>query len=76
MKAAELRQMETAELLNALEDKREELFKLRLNWSAGSLENPNQIKIARHEIARMLTVLRERELAAELVQQEEEEKDA
>jgi large subunit ribosomal protein L29 len=76
MKAAELRQMETAELLNALEDKREELFKLRLNWSAGALENPNQIKIVRHDIARMLTVLRERELAAELVQQEEEEKDA
>lgn len=77
MKASELRQMETSDLLNAVEDKREELFKLRLNWSAGSLEDPNQIKQVRHEIARMLTILRERELAAELVQQEvEEEKDA
>ncbi len=71
MSTEELRLLESVELLQKLEEKREELFKLRLNWSAGSLENPNQMRQARKEIARMLTVLRERELALELVENEE-----
>lgn len=72
MKAAELRQLETNELLERLEKAREELFRLRLSWSSGSLEDPNQVRLKRHEIARILTVLRERELAAELVRKEEQ----
>ena len=71
-RAADLRQLETGELQENLEKRREELFRLRLNWAAGSLENPNQIREARHEIARILTLLRERELAEALVRQEGE----
>jgi large subunit ribosomal protein L29 len=72
MKARELRQLETAELYERLEKAREELFRLRLSWSSGSLEDPNQLRFKRHEIARLLTILRERELAAELVRREEQ----
>jgi large subunit ribosomal protein L29 len=72
MKAYELRQLETNELLERLEKAREELFRLRLSWSNGSLEDPNQVRFKRHEIARILTILRERELAIELVRKEEQ----
>ncbi|MBO9309201.1 MAG: 50S ribosomal protein L29 [Chloroflexi bacterium] len=72
MKARELRQLETKELLERLEKAREELFRLRLSWSNGSLEDPNRIRFKRHEIARILTILRERELAMELVRKEEQ----
>lgn len=74
MKTAEMRQMESAELQEQLGKKREELFRLRLNWYAGSLENPNQMRVVRKDIARILTILRERELALEVVQNEEEPK--
>lgn len=69
-KASQYREMESAELLGKLEEKREELFRLRLSFSSGSLENPKQIRQVRHEIARMMTVLRERELALEIARQE------
>jgi large subunit ribosomal protein L29 len=72
MKAYELRQLETNELLERLEKAREELFRLRLSWSNGSLEDPNQVRFKRHEIARILTIMRERELAIELVRKEEQ----
>ena len=75
MSAVELRQLESVELQQKLEEKREELFKLRLNWAAGSLENPNLMRVARKEIAQMLTILRERQLALELVENEEEKPD-
>ncbi|CAG1006142.1 MAG: 50S ribosomal protein L29 [Anaerolinea sp.] len=74
MKTVEIRQMESAELQEQLGKKREELFRLRLNWYAGSLENPNQMRVVRKDIARILTILRERELALEVVQNEEEPK--
>lgn len=71
MRTAELRQMDTQELVTLLESRREELFKLRLNWHAGSLENPNQMRVVRKDIARLLTILREREIAREILGQEE-----
>lgn len=76
VRPSELRQLETNELRDRVETAREELFKLRLNWHAGSLADPNQLRRKRHEIARLMTLLRERELAAELVAQEEEENHA
>jgi large subunit ribosomal protein L29 len=71
MRTAELRQMDTQELVTLLESRREELFKLRLNWHAGSLENPNQMRAVRKDIARLLTILREREIAREILGEEE-----
>ena len=70
MKPSEIRDMETQALLDAIESKREELFKLRMSWAANRLENPNEMTIIRKDIARMLTVLRERELAAEYLEGE------
>ncbi len=68
MKMTEIRELETSALIDQIEAKREELFKLRISWRTGSLEDPNQMRIVRKDIARMLTVVRERQLAAELVE--------
>jgi large subunit ribosomal protein L29 len=70
MKASELRQMESSELLELLEKQRDELFKDRLNWASGTLENPGKIRNGRHAIARILTVLRQRELARQIAELE------
>ncbi len=70
MKISEIRDMESATLFEQVESKRQELFNLRVQWNTGSLDNPNQMRIVRKDIARLLTVLRERELAATLVQSE------
>ncbi len=67
MKPSEVREMESATLVEQIEAKRAELFNLKLAWVTNKLEDPNQIRVIRKDIARMLTVLRERELAAELV---------
>ena len=60
MKASELRQMKTAELHLELERLRRHLFDLRSQAVTEKLENPHQIKQTRKDIARILTVLRER----------------
>jgi large subunit ribosomal protein L29 len=72
MKVSEIREMDTNVLLEQIESKREELFKLRISWQTGSLEDPNMIRVARKDLARLLTVARERELAAALVEGEAE----
>ena len=71
MKITEIRDVETTALHDQIEGKRAELFNLRLQWHANTLEDPNQMRAIRKDIARMLTVLRERELAAIHVQGEE-----
>jgi large subunit ribosomal protein L29 len=71
LKIAEIRDMESPALMELIEAKREELFKLRLEWVTGSLEDPNQVRAVRKDLARMLTVIRERELAAALVGRED-----
>ena len=70
MKILEIREMDTQAILDGVEAKREELFKLRLAWAANRLEDPNQIHVLRKDIARMLTVARERELAAQYLEGE------
>ncbi|OYV03521.1 50S ribosomal protein L29 [candidate division bacterium WOR-3 4484_18] len=60
MRAAELRQMTTEELLNHLNNLKEELFMLRMRKRFEQLSNPLRIRVLRREIARALTVLRER----------------
>jgi large subunit ribosomal protein L29 len=71
LKIAEIREMESPALIELIEAKREELFKLRLEWVTGSLEDPNQVRAVRKDLARILTVIRERELAAALVGRED-----
>jgi large subunit ribosomal protein L29 len=68
MRASEFRELTTEELQNRLEETRRELFNLRQQWYAGSLMDANVMTAVRKDIARILTILRERELAAELEQ--------
>jgi large subunit ribosomal protein L29 len=62
-KPEELRDLSDEELDTKLAEAKEELFNLRFQLVTGQLDNPMAIKIMRKEIARVLTVIRERELA-------------
>jgi large subunit ribosomal protein L29 len=64
--ATELRELPDDELINQLEGNKEELFNLRFQLATGQLDNANRIRTVRHDIARILTVLRERHLEAEV----------
>jgi large subunit ribosomal protein L29 len=59
--------MTTDELKERERDLREELFNLRFQIATSQAENPQIIRNVRKDLARVLTVLRERELAAEKV---------
>ena len=61
MKARDLTDMTDDELENALHDRRQELFNLRFQSATGALENSARLKLAKREIARILTVRHERE---------------
>jgi large subunit ribosomal protein L29 len=61
MKATQLRDMSDDELERALAERRQELFNLRFQSATGALENPARLKLAKREIARILTVRNERE---------------
>jgi large subunit ribosomal protein L29 len=65
-KTQELRDLPDEELLHRLESSKEELFNLRFQLATGQLDNPSRIKIVRHDVARILTVLRERQTEEEL----------
>lgn len=65
MKNEELRQLEAEQLRTQLNDYYEELFNLRFQRVMGKLTATGRQKIVRREIARIKTILRERELAAE-----------
>jgi large subunit ribosomal protein L29 len=61
LRARELRDLTDEELENRLADTRQELFNLRFQSATGALENPARLKLAKREIARILTVRNERE---------------
>ena len=73
MKVAELRVLEEDELNGRLRSARRELYELRFKHAVGQLENWSQIAKARHDIARIMTVLSERELGIEVVTDAPEE---
>ena len=60
MKASELRQMSIEQLNAKLAELKEELFNLRFQLEVQQLENPHKIKDVKHDIARVMTVLREK----------------
>ena len=62
MKIAEVKELETKELVEKLENAKVALDTMKLNHTISPLENPSQIKAARRDIARMMTELRSREL--------------
>ena len=67
MRSAELREIPDDDLLARLEANKEELFNLRFQMATGQLDNPMRIKQVRHDIARILTVLRGRQSEEELM---------
>ena len=62
MKAKELRDLTSEELMSKLNDFKSELFSLRFQLATGQLENTARIRQVRKTIARIKTVIREREL--------------
>ena len=62
MKIAEIKEIETKDLVEKLENAVDALNKMKLNHNITPLENPSEIKAARRDIARMKTELRQREL--------------
>jgi len=62
MKAKEIRQMSEQELDSKLLELKTELFNLRFQLATGQLDNPLRIKAVRKNIARVKTIIREREL--------------
>ena len=62
MKAKELFDMTNKELEVKLDSLKEELFNLRFKHATGQLENANQLNLVKKDIARVKTVLRQREL--------------
>jgi large subunit ribosomal protein L29 len=63
MKVKEIREMNNSELVETLDELKSELFNLRFRLVTGQLENPMRIKEVRKSIARIKTILRERELS-------------
>jgi len=61
-KMNEIRKLTTADLNKKLEENKQELFNLKFALSTGNLEKPHRIKELRHEVAKIKTVIREREL--------------
>jgi large subunit ribosomal protein L29 len=60
MKAEELRKMSSEELTKQLNELKEELFRLRFQLQINQLDNPNKIPETKRNIARVLTVLNEK----------------
>ena len=61
MKATDIRERSDDELRKALSDLEEQLFKLRFQKSTGQIENPIKIHEVRKDIARVMTVMTERQ---------------
>jgi len=60
--AAELRELTDDQLVERAESAKEELFNLRFQLATGQLDNSSAIKKVRHEIARIATVIRQRDI--------------
>ena len=63
MKASEIKYLSETELETKLAELKQELFNLRFSNATGQLSNPMQMVVCKKDIARIKTVLRERELA-------------
>ena len=61
MNADEIRDLTVDEIHDRLDDAREELMKLRFQTATGELTDPNQLRTTRRLIARMMTILHEKE---------------
>ena len=62
--AAALRELADDQLLDQLEESKHELFNLRFQFATGQIENSGRISQVKRDVARINTILREREIAA------------
>jgi large subunit ribosomal protein L29 len=62
VKAAELRELPEQELIAKLREAKAELFNLRVQGATGQLDNHRRLQVVRRDIARIYTIMREREL--------------
>ncbi|MGF0096462.1 50S ribosomal protein L29 [Peptoniphilus sp. AGMB00490] len=62
MKANEIRKMTSEDLNNKVNELKNELFNLRFRLATGQLDNPSSIKNVKRDIAKVKTIIREREL--------------
>ena len=67
-KATELRELNDEDLVGKLREAKEELFNLRFQAATGQLDNHGRLKLVRKDIARIYTLMRERELGIETVE--------
>jgi large subunit ribosomal protein L29 len=74
MKLKDIRALQSGEVETKLDDAREELFKLRFQLTTGSLTDTSRTVLIKRDIARLLTVLRERQLAANMQETAAKEK--
>jgi large subunit ribosomal protein L29 len=65
MKAYEVRNLSEKDIAQKLDETSEELFNLRFQTAIGQVKDPNRITALKRDIARMKTVLRERQLSAQ-----------
>lgn len=71
--AAELRGLTDEELVLRVRESKEELFNLRFQMATGQLDNNRRLRTVRHDIARIYTVMRERELGLSAAPDESDE---
>ena len=62
MKTKDIRKLETKDIEKKIKEAKEELFNLRFQQAAGILEKPSRLNELRKDVARMKTIIREREL--------------
>ena len=63
MKAPDMRELSDEELEHHLDEQQRELFNLRMQKSTGQLENPARLRVLRRDLARVKTIMHEREKA-------------
>jgi large subunit ribosomal protein L29 len=70
--AADLRELTDEELVLRVREAKEELFNLRFQMATGQLDNNRRLRTVRHDIARIYTIMRERELGLSVAPDENE----
>lgn len=62
MKTSEIKELTSKEILERLQTEKDTLLKMTMNHAISPLDNPQQIKVVRRNIARLKTILRQREI--------------
>ncbi len=62
MKTSEIKELTTKEIVERLQIERDNLVRLKLNHAVSPLDNPNKLREGKRNVARLETILREREL--------------